>query len=225
MKKILTGLMASAVAAGTAATTLQAASFGDDLAFLQKHTPMIVLSDPSGAGKVAVSPAWQGRVMTSSTSGDAGLSFGWINRELIASGKLQPHINVFGGEDRFWLGPEGGQFSIFFAQGAERHWKLASYEVAGAIPQNVLCPGGTMACRAEAQRRRKMPDDSTVPSGRIFVCNQPDTPCLANFRLSLRDDASGANAIRFNSFNARGKPRKLSGLGFSLDAGHPAETG
>src|SRR5208282_2720368 len=26
--------------------------------------------------------------------------------------------NVFGGEDRIWLGPEGGQFSIFFAKGA-----------------------------------------------------------------------------------------------------------
>ena len=54
----------------------------------------------------------------------------------------------------------------------------------------------------------------------FFICRQPDTPCLANFRLSFRDDASGANASRFNSFNARGKPRKLSGLGFSLDAGH-----
>jgi hypothetical protein len=38
---------------------------------------------------------------------------------LIASGKLQPHINAFGGEDRFWMGPEGGQFSIFFAKGAK----------------------------------------------------------------------------------------------------------
>jgi hypothetical protein len=36
--------------------------------------------------------------------------FGWINRKLIASRKIQPHINVFGGEDRFWIGPEGGQF-------------------------------------------------------------------------------------------------------------------
>ena len=59
----------------------------------------------------------------------------------------------------------------------------------------------------------------------FFICRQPDTSCLANFQLSLRDDASGANAIRFNSFNVRGKPRKLSGLGFSLDAGHLAETG
>ena len=57
--------------------------------------------------------------MTSTAGGDAGQSFGWINRELIASGKMQPHMNVFGGEDRFWMGPEGGQFSIFFAKGAE----------------------------------------------------------------------------------------------------------
>jgi hypothetical protein len=35
-------------------------------------------------------------------------------REFIASGKNNPHLNAFGGEDRFWLGPEGGQFSIFF---------------------------------------------------------------------------------------------------------------
>ena len=27
------------------------------------------------------------------------------------------HVNVFGGEDRFWLGPEGGQYSIFFVKG------------------------------------------------------------------------------------------------------------
>ena len=25
---------------------------------------------------------------------------------------------MFGGEERFWLGPEGGQFAIFFAPGA-----------------------------------------------------------------------------------------------------------
>jgi hypothetical protein len=63
--------------------------------------------------------------MTSSADGDPGYSFGWINRELIASGKVQPHINARGGEDRFWLGPEGGQFSIFFAKGAPfdlEHW-------------------------------------------------------------------------------------------------------
>lgn len=96
-----------------------AATFGDDAEFLKSHTDLIVLSDGKAQAKVAVSPTWQGRVMTSSAGGDAGLSFGWINRELIASGKPLPHMNAFGGEDRFWMGPEGGQFSIFFAKGAK----------------------------------------------------------------------------------------------------------
>jgi hypothetical protein len=96
-----------------------AATFGDDATFLKSHTDLIVLSDAKGMAKVAVSPAWQGRVMTSTAGADGGLSFGWINRELISSGKLLPHMNAFGGEDRFWMGPEGGQFSIFFAKGAK----------------------------------------------------------------------------------------------------------
>jgi hypothetical protein len=95
------------------------ANFSADAAFLKQHTDLIVLNDQTGQSRIAVAPAWQGRVMTSTTGGDNGPSFGWINRGLIASGQVQPHINVFGGEDRFWLGPEGGQFSIFFAKGAK----------------------------------------------------------------------------------------------------------
>ena len=105
--------------------TTSAANFGEDIAFLKQHTDVIVLTNKESGAKVAVVPAWQGRVMTSSADGDSELSFGWINRELIASGKTQPHINARGGEDRFWLGPEGGQFSIFFAKGAPfdlEHW-------------------------------------------------------------------------------------------------------
>jgi hypothetical protein len=123
--------MASTLAAGASPLKTQAASFGADTAFLQKHTSVIVLTDRTGQAKVAVSPAWQGRVMTSTASGDEGLSFGWINRELIASGKIQSHINVFGGEDRFWLGPEGGQFSIFFAKGAK--FELSDWFTPAAI--------------------------------------------------------------------------------------------
>ncbi len=97
----------------------KAGTFGDDAAFLKNHTDLIILSDAGGRAKVALSPAWQGRVLTSTADGDAGYSFGWINREFIAAGKLVPHMNAFGGEDRFWMGPEGGQFSIFFAPGAK----------------------------------------------------------------------------------------------------------
>jgi hypothetical protein len=55
-----------------------------------------------------------------------GPSYGWLNRDAIAANDRKPHINVFGGEDRFWLGPEGGQFSIFFAKGDPfdlEHWQ------------------------------------------------------------------------------------------------------
>ncbi len=100
------------------ASTTSAASFGKDITFLKKHTEVIVLRDKAGSAQVALAPAcprarvarpchdkhrwWEQR------HGRHG--FGWINRKLIASRKIQPHINVFGGEDRFWLGPEGGQF-------------------------------------------------------------------------------------------------------------------
>src|SRR5262245_9659667 len=103
------------IAATNPGTTL-AANFGEDLAFLKSHTDVIVVTNKESSAKVAVVAAWQGRVMTSSADGDSGYSFGWINRELIASGKTQPHINARGGEERFWLGPEGGQFSIFFSR-------------------------------------------------------------------------------------------------------------
>lgn len=101
---------------GTLAVHASAATFGEDAAFLQKHTPLVTLGD--GAAQMLVAPALQGRVLTSTAAGADGVSFGWINRELFASRKTGPHINAYGGEDRFWLGPEGGQFSIFFPPGA-----------------------------------------------------------------------------------------------------------
>ena len=94
-----------------------AASFGQDLEFLRQHTTVVVLSSADGRAQVAVAPQYQGRVLTSTAGGLAGPSYGWINRPAIADGTRKPHINVFCGEDRFWLGPEGGQFSIFFQRG------------------------------------------------------------------------------------------------------------
>ncbi len=91
--------------------------FGDDLAFIDAHTDVLILKDNREKGMLVVAPAWQGRVMTSTSGGMDGLSYGWINRGLIKSGEVQEHINAFGGEDRFWLGPEGGQFSLYFDAG------------------------------------------------------------------------------------------------------------
>lgn len=101
-------------------------TFGSDVSFLTQYTPIITLTSPDGHGKVALSPSLQGRVMTSTASGDDGISFGWINRALFASRDTLPHMNPFGGEERFWLGPEGGQFALFFKKGDPfdfEHWQ------------------------------------------------------------------------------------------------------
>ncbi len=101
-------------------------TFGQDLEFLQQHTEVILLANASGQGQVALLPKLQGRIMTSTAGGPDGLSYGWLNRGLIASGKPVKHINPYGGEDRFWIGPEGGQFSVFFPPGAPfdlAHWQ------------------------------------------------------------------------------------------------------
>jgi hypothetical protein len=102
-----------------------APTFSDDLAFLESHKDVIVLCDEDSHARVAIVPAWQARVMTTTVGADPSPSFGWVNRELIGSGKVLPQINAFGGEDRLWLGPEGGQYSIYFPHGAPfdlAHW-------------------------------------------------------------------------------------------------------
>jgi len=107
-------------------SSIKEMTFSEDVAFLQNHVEVITLGQGERQPQVAIVPAYQGRVMTSTVGGDEAPSHGWINYDLIASGKLGPHINAFGGEDRFWLGPEGGQFSIFFKKDDPfdlEHWQ------------------------------------------------------------------------------------------------------
>lgn len=90
-------------------------TYADDRAFLARHLHLVELR--CGEGRLLLTPDLQGRVLTSSAAGDDGYSFGWINRALLASGRRLPHCNNWGGEDRFWLGPEGGQYALFFRRG------------------------------------------------------------------------------------------------------------
>lgn len=122
---LLLGIMALGGCVMQEKSKLAKGTFGDDLAFVKKYVRDVVLLDTTGNSQVIVVPQLQGRVMTSTADGMSGMSFGWINRELFASGEIAEHINVYGGEDRFWLGPEGGQFSIFFKKGVPfdlEHW-------------------------------------------------------------------------------------------------------
>jgi hypothetical protein len=103
-------------------------SYGYDLALLQeKHKDAIVLYGKDTMQQLVVLPAFQGRIMTSTMSGRDGLSFGWINHDVIREGKPQPHMTAVGGEERFWLGPEGGQFALYFSKGKPfdfQYWQV-----------------------------------------------------------------------------------------------------
>ncbi len=101
-------------------------TYGYDAAFLKKHSKDVIELQ-SGNAKVLLSADYQGRVMTSTASGDSGASYGWINYELISSGETKKQFNPVGGEERFWLGPEGGQYAIYFKKGDSfniKNWQV-----------------------------------------------------------------------------------------------------
>ena len=72
---------------------------------------MVILR--AGQSRVVVSAKYQAKVFTSSSGGNKGRSYGWINYEAF-EGDENEHMNAYGGENRFWLGPEGSKFSLFF---------------------------------------------------------------------------------------------------------------
>jgi hypothetical protein len=94
-------------------------SYGQVREFLAKHTQLVELTNAEGA-RVAVCPEWQGRVLTSTCGGMDGPSFGFVNDEFVKEGKLNPQFNNYGGEERMWLSPEGGQFSLWFKPGVKQ---------------------------------------------------------------------------------------------------------
>ncbi len=107
--------LAPSATPSSASKTSSRPTFADDVSLLKEHGEVIVLASASGA-KVAVSAKYQGRVMTSGTSDDAP-SLGFIHRAFIAEGRAGTPFDNYGGEDRFWLGPEGGQFGLYFPPG------------------------------------------------------------------------------------------------------------
>ena len=103
-------------------------TYASDADFLKRHTQHIIeLQSEDAKAKVLLSADYQGRVMTSTATGDSGTSYGWINYGLISAGEKKKQFNPVGGEERFWMGPEGGQYSIYFKAGDSfniAHWQV-----------------------------------------------------------------------------------------------------
>ena len=136
----------------TGCTSMQEKNFLEDVVFLREHgVQPVILKNDAGA-RVALAPLYQGRVMTSTMGGENGFSCGWINYKLIESGKPTAHINAYGGEDRFWLGPEGGPFSLYFPKGAEytfENWQVPA--VFDTLPWEVTDRDGNREVSLKAE--------------------------------------------------------------------------
>jgi hypothetical protein len=116
----------SSVKVNKSTEQLNKGTFGYDAAFLKKYSPHLVQLQDSNM-KILVSADYQGRVMTSTAAGDNGSGYGWINYNLVSSGEKKKQFNPVGGEERFWIGPEGGQYSIYFKKGDSfniAHWQV-----------------------------------------------------------------------------------------------------
>ncbi|MDH6306556.1 hypothetical protein M2459_003281 [Parabacteroides sp. PF5-5] len=96
-------------------------TFGFDLRYLsEKDNRIAVLTSDDEQARIIVSPKYQAKVFTSTATGLEGKSLGYLNYDVLDSDEISEHMNGYGGENRFWLGPEGGKFSVYFKPETEQ---------------------------------------------------------------------------------------------------------
>ena len=95
-------------------------TFGYDINYLSEWDSLIILKSDDEKAQIILSAKYQAKVFTSTANGLAGNSHGFVNYNFFDSGVVDEHMNGFGGENRFWLGPEGGKYSIYFEPGTEQ---------------------------------------------------------------------------------------------------------
>ncbi len=105
----------------------------DLTATLAQPGDLVMLRD--GDATVIVSPRLQGRIMTMMAKNLP--PSGFVPLQTIQEGEVHPHMNNFGGIDRFWIGPEAGQYGIYFPPGAEFNrdtWQVPAAFDTGKFP-------------------------------------------------------------------------------------------
>jgi hypothetical protein len=171
-------------------------TYAQDLALLQSATDVIELTN--GDARVVVAPEYQGRVMTSTLAGDDGASFGWLNAEFVGTGKQDELFNNYGGEDRFWLGPEAGQFGLWFDNGQPfdlDHWKTPAGFNEGAF---------TVVAQDEESVAMTASFSVSNYSGNRFDCGVKRTVTqLSDAKIAslAGGDITGLSAVGFETAN------------------------
>ena len=165
-----------------------APTFKDDVEFLAKHGAVHMLEAPGG-GRVALSAKYQGRVMTSAVE-QGGQSFGWINRDFIGAGKSGTQFDNYGGEDRFWLGPEGGQFGLYFPPG--KPYTFDTWQVPAALQEGAWEASQGTPSRAVFKKTMTL----TNSSGTAFTLAIERTVALVEVPA-----ADGVRAVAYETVN------------------------
>jgi hypothetical protein len=184
-------------------------TFEQDVAFMRAHGPVEVLAATAG-GRIAVSALWQGRVMTSTVDA-GGRSLGFVNRAFIAAGRTGTQFDNYGGEDRFWLGPEGGQNGLFFAPQAP--FELDTWQVPHALQEGPWATGRATASSVTFTREMKVASragtefhvaverevailDEDAVAARFGVALAPGVPAAAG-----AVGTAGAKSVAFETVN------------------------
>ena len=111
------GLVLSACALEPAGRKTPApATLGQVIKTLDKVADPLIWTSATGS-QVVNSARLQGRILTLNV-GDVD-STGFVQVDAILAGETNSQFNNFGGVDRFWLGPEAGQYGLYFPPGAE----------------------------------------------------------------------------------------------------------
>ncbi|GAA4236376.1 hypothetical protein GCM10022291_20570 [Postechiella marina] len=93
--------------------SIERPTFAKDLEFLSKTIQPIILKD-SDARQIIVSAEFQGKIMTSTSNGLDGASYGWFNKGIIASDTVFKNRSKVGSAGRIWFGPDQGPNTVFF---------------------------------------------------------------------------------------------------------------
>jgi hypothetical protein len=118
----------------TTTTTTAGATFDDEVAFLRTHGANVEIV-AAGTGHIALAPDYQMRVMTSECA-PRGRSLGFVHHAFIQAGKRGTQFDNYGGEDRFWLGPEGGPWGLYFPPGAK--YEFASWQTPHDLQEGAM---------------------------------------------------------------------------------------
>lgn len=174
-------------------------TYAYDRNLLKEQGPLIELISDDSSSKVLLSAAWQGRVMTSTARGDSGTSFGWLNYDLLSGGQKRKQFNPVGGEERFWIGPEGGQYGFYFPNSDS--FNIAQWQVPAildTIPYQVV-----LASKKEAVFATKA--TLTNYSGSVFNMNIVRKINLLNkvqLAATLGVDMEGIRSVAYETVNS-----------------------